>query len=119
DILNQPEDEIDLGLAVLVLAKEAYPSLNVNRFLDILDYQASQVDYLLQGVEDPEARIGMMNTYLYKPGWWNDSLTFTYDINDLEARAKENQFLNGLISTRRGSCVTMPMLWMVLADRLG
>lgn len=119
DILNQPENEIDLGLAVLVLAKEAYPSLNVNRFLDILDYQARQIDYLLQGVEDSEARIGMMNTYLYKPGWWNDSLTFTYDINDLEAKAKENQFLNGLISTRRGSCVTLPMLWMVLADRLG
>jgi regulator of sirC expression with transglutaminase-like and TPR domain len=119
DILNQPENEIDLGLAVLVLAKEAYPSINVNRFLDILDYQARQIDYLLQGVEDSEARIGMMNTYLYKPGWWNDSLTFTYDINDLEAKAKENQFLNGLISTRRGSCVTLPMLWMVLADRLG
>lgn len=119
EILELPENEIDLGLAVLVLAKEVYPNMNVDRFIEILDFQASRIDLLLQGIEDPEVRIGMMNSYLYKADWWNDSLSYSYDIQDLEANNKENQFLNGLISTRKGSCITMPMHWLVLADRLG
>ena len=73
----------------------------------------------MKGSVDPESRIGMMNTYLYRSGWWNDSLAFTYDLNDMEGARKENQFLNGYLSSRTGSCVTMPMLHLVLADRLG
>lgn len=68
EILSLPDEEIDLGLATLVLAKEAYPNMNVNRFLEILDFHAGRVEYLLQGVDEPDVRIGMMNTYLYKPG---------------------------------------------------
>jgi hypothetical protein len=44
----------------------------------------------MQGRTEPEARIAMMNTYLYRPGWWNDSITFTYDLDDMEASKTEN-----------------------------
>ncbi len=118
-ILELPEEEIDLGIACLVLAKDAYPQLDIARFDYILDYMADRIDRLMQGAVDPESRIGMMNTYLYRSGWWNDSLTFTYDLDDLKGAQKENQFLNGYLSTRTGSCITMPMLHLVLADRLG
>ena len=117
-ILELPEKEIDLGIACLVLAKDAYPQIDIARFDYILDYMASRIDRLMQGAVDPESRIGMMNTYLYRSGWWNDSLTFTYDLDDLKGAQKENQFLNGYLSTRTGSCITMPMLHLVLADRL-
>lgn len=119
EILSLPEEEIDLGLACLVLAKDAYPNLNIEFFDYVLDYMANRVKFLMQGFTDPEARIGMLKTYLYRPGWWNDSITFTYDLDDLEARKKENQFLNGYLATKKGSCTTMPMLHLVLADRLG
>lgn len=119
DILALPDDQIDLGLACLVLAKEAYPHLDIPLFDALLTHIASQINHLMQGVTDPEARIAMMNTYLYRPGWWNDSLTFTYDLDDLEGAKKDNQFLNGYLATRKGSCITMPMLHLVLADRLG
>ena len=117
-ILELPEEKIDLGIACLVLAKDAYPQIDIARFDYILDYMASRIDRLMQGAVDPESRIGMMNTYLYRSGWWNDSLTFTYDLDDLKGKQKENQFLNGYLSTRTGSCKTMPMLHLVLADRL-
>jgi hypothetical protein len=119
DILALPDEEIDLGIACLVLAKDAYPNLKIEVFDRILNFMASELDTLMQGNINPEARIGMINTYLYRPGWWNDSLTFTYDLDDLEASRKDNQFLNGYLSRRVGSCVTMPMLHLVLADRLG
>ncbi len=119
DILALPDEEIDLGIACLVLAKDAYPNVKIEVFDNILDFMANQLNTLMQDNSDPEARIAMMNTYFYRPGWWNDSLTFTYDLDDLEASKKDNQFLNGYLATRLGSCITMPMLHLVLADRLG
>jgi regulator of sirC expression with transglutaminase-like and TPR domain len=118
-ILALPEDQIDLGIACLVLAKDAYPDLNISGFDYLLDYMADRIRMLNQGVTDSEVRIGLMNTFLYRPGWWNDSLTFDYDLEDLAANEKKNQYLNGYLATRRGSCITMPMLHLVLADRLG
>ena len=90
DILALPDEEIDLGIACLVLAKDAYPNVKIEVFDNILDFMANQLNTLMQGNSDPEARIAMMNTYLYRPGWWNDSLTFTYDLDDLEAAKKDN-----------------------------
>lgn len=91
-ILELPEEEIDLGIACLVLAKDAYPQLDIARFDYMLDYMVDRIDRLMQEAVDPESRIGMMNTYLYRAGWWNDSLTFTYDMDDLKAAQKENRF---------------------------
>lgn len=119
DIFKLSDDQIDIGISLLIMAKDAYPNLKIETFDYILDYMADRIDQLMQGQNDPLARISMMNTHLYKPGWWNDSLTFTYDLDDLEAAKTDNQFLNGYLSSRKGSCVTMPMLHIVLADRLG
>jgi Transglutaminase-like superfamily len=118
-ILAMPSDSINLGIACLVLAKDAYPKLNVDYFNYCIDYMVRQIRYLNQGRTDPLARIGLLNTYLFRPGWWNDSVTFTYNLSDLEADSTNDQFLNGYIATKHGSCVTMSMLYLVLAQRLG
>ena len=118
-ILAMPSDSINLGIACLVLAKEAYPKLNVDYFNYCIDYMVRQIRYLNQGRTDPLARIGLLNTYLFRPGWWNDSITFTYNLDDLEADSTKDQFLNGYIATKHGSCITMSMLYLVLAQRLG
>lgn len=119
EILALPESEIDLGIACLVLASDAYPDINIPFFDGALDYMANRIDALIQDNSDPEVRIAMMNSYLYRKGWYNDSITFTYDLDDLAAAKKENQYLNAYLATKSGSCITMPMLHLVLADRLG
>ncbi len=118
-ILAMPEDSINLGIACLVLAKDAYPNLKIEFYDYCLNYMVERIRYLDQGKTNPLVRIGVMNQYLYKPGWWNDSVTFTYNLNDLEADSTRDQFLNGYIASKLGSCVTMSMLHLVLAERLG
>ena len=118
-IIAMPPDSVNLGIACLVLAKDAYPKLNIDYFNYCIDYMVRRIRYLNQGRTDPLARIGLLNTYLFRPGWWNDSITFTYNLNDLEADSTNDQFLNGYIATKHGSCITMAMLYLVLAQRLG
>jgi hypothetical protein len=119
EILRLPEDQIDTGHACLILAKDAYPDLNIAAFDQLLDEMAGQINASLRGRNEPEQRIGIMNTYLYRPGWWNGNATFEYNRDDLLALKKESQFLNGYLATRKGACLTMAMLYLALADRLG
>jgi regulator of sirC expression with transglutaminase-like and TPR domain len=118
EILEMPEEDIDLGIACLVPAKDAYPNMKIESFDYVINYMVNKLKILNQDRTDAFSRIGLLNTYLYKPGWHNDSITFTYDLDDLEAAKKENQLLNSYIATKNGSCITMPMLYLVLADRL-
>ncbi len=117
-VLAMPEDSINLGIACLVLAKDVYPNLNIEFFDYAINYMADRIRYLNQDRTDPLQQIALLNTYLFRSGWWNDSITFTYNLDDLEADSTNDEFLNGYIATKKGSCATMSMLYLVLADRL-
>jgi len=119
EILKLPEKNINVGIATLVLAKEFYPNLNVQFFLQTFDYLADRYKFYFGKYNNPEDRIRAMNSYLYRPGFWNDSITFTYDDDDLQVTKLDNKFINGYIANKKGSCITMPMLYVILGERLG
>lgn len=118
DILKLPENEINIGIASLVLAKEFYSNLNVQYFLQTFDYLADRYNYYFGKHINPDDRIAALNTYIYKAGFWNDSITFSYDDDDLQVTKLENKFINGYIANKKGSCITMPMLYVILGERL-
>jgi regulator of sirC expression with transglutaminase-like and TPR domain len=118
EVVATPEDSLDIGIACLTLAREVYPNLRVEAFSRALEHLADRILLLNKGNTDPVARIGLLNTYFFRPGWWNDSLVFTYDLDDLEATRRDNRYLNGLLASKKGSCITMSMLYLAVADRL-
>lgn len=117
-ILKLPEGKIDLGTACFVLAKDGYPEINFDHYDLMLNLMTKRIKDLARESDNPLVRIGAINTFLYLPGAWNDSITFKYDFDDIVVTKRENLFLNGYLDTKTGSCITMPMLYLVLADRL-
>jgi regulator of sirC expression with transglutaminase-like and TPR domain len=118
-ILELPEEEINIGIATLVLAKEFQPNIDVNNFLHIFDYMSDRFNYFFGKYADPDSQIRALNTYLYQKGYWNDGITFGYDDEDLHVTKLSNKLINGYIATKKGSCITMPMLYLILGERLG
>jgi len=118
-ILSLPEDNIDIGLADLVLAKDFYPTLNIDYFLYCFGYMVERYKEYYGGITDPDKRVRALNTYLYKKGRWNDSISFGYDDDDLGVTKLSNKFINGYIATKKGSCITLPMMYVILGERLG
>jgi hypothetical protein len=110
EILALPEDKIDIGLADLVLAKDFYPDLKIESFLYAFNYMADRYNYFFGQHTDPDRRVRALNTFLYKKGEWNDSITFGYDDDDLHVKKLSNKFINGYIATKKGSCITLPMI---------
>jgi len=118
-ILALPEGEIDVGLADLVLARDFYANLKIEQFLVIFDYMANRFDHFFGHHTDPDQRVRALNTFLYRKGVWNDSITFGFDEDDLQVTKLSNKFINGYLATKRGSCITLPMMYVILAERLG
>jgi len=56
---------------------------------------------------------------LYEPGLWNQNKPFTYDLDDPLGRNARNKQLATYLSTRKGNCVSMPILFLILGQRLG
>ena len=62
---------------------------------------------------DPESIIRALNTYYYKV--WR----VRYDNSPQGRTRQENNFLHHTLDTREGMCITIPMLYMAFAQRLG
>ena len=56
---------------------------------------------------------------LYQPGPWNQHRPFTYDLADPFGRNAANKRLSTYLATRKGNCVSMPILVLILGQRLG
>ncbi len=112
-LLALPEEKIDIGITALTLAKEIYPNLDVAAYSDKIDILAAKVHWLAQGTQDPERRIRVLNTVLFRQEG------FHYDRNPFSRAKEEYYFLNGILDTRQGICYTMPLLYIAVAQRLG
>lgn len=108
-----PENKIDIGIAALTLAREIYPDLDVRSYSAKIDRMVEKVRSFTRGSTDPEYRVRALNTYLYKEEG------IQYDRFDTNAELLQNRYLNGILDTKTGSCVTMPLLYLAVAQRLG
>ena len=113
------EGEVDLGQVALLLATEAFPGLDLKHYGAQLDRLAGEIRRFTEMMRSrttdatkPDYPIRAMNTYLYK------RLGFHYDRDDMYAQQLKNRYLNGVLDTNAGSCTTLPLLYLVLAQRL-
>lgn len=107
------EEEIDIGLVSLELAKEVYPDLDVKKYSEKIDRMVEDVRKLTNGSKDPDHRIRMMDNYFYL------DQGIHYDQDDPYAKQLKNRYLNGILDSNSGSCTTMPLLYLAIAQRLG
>jgi regulator of sirC expression with transglutaminase-like and TPR domain len=112
-LLALPEERIDIGISALTIAKEIYPDLDVKVYSAKIDKMVGEARIITKGRTDPDYRIRALNTYLYK------TMGVKYDLTDPYIEKPHNRYLNGILDTRRGSCVTMPLLYLAIAQRLG
>jgi len=68
---------------------------------------------------DAEARLLALRRFLYRAGDWNGQRAFEYDTADPYGQQVENKLLSDYLQDRSGNCVTMPILFAVLGQRIG
>jgi regulator of sirC expression with transglutaminase-like and TPR domain len=126
--LSLPEAKIDIAKACLILSKDIYPNYDVDQGLNLISMMTARAQETLNNTpgnkNDPEVRIGTLNTFLFRPGPWNQTsegknITYEYDLDATERDKPETHCLAYALMTLRGTCSSLPMVWYVIADKLG
>lgn len=109
--MSSPEGQIDLQRAALLIAGEEYPDLDVDGYLRSLDDMAQQVKAAVGDNEDPGELARSLNRYFF------DEMGFSGNAEDYYN--PQNSLLNRVIDTRVGIPITLSVLYLGVAARLG
>jgi regulator of sirC expression with transglutaminase-like and TPR domain len=65
------------------------------------------------------AKLQALKRYIYEPGEWNSFQPYQYDLDDPLGNKLSNKLLPRYLESKKGNCVTMPLLFVILGQRLG
>lgn len=109
--LDQPEDHQNLLKATLLIAKHDHPELNIEAYEDAVNRMAEEIKTFHKTSEGKPEFIQSLIDFLFKENGYHGSFT------DYENAA--NSYLNKVIDDREGLPITLSVLFIELADRLG
>ncbi|MCC7161826.1 MAG: transglutaminase family protein [Anaerolineae bacterium] len=110
-VIALPEAEIDLAEGALIVAGDEYPDLAVEYYLARVDEMAGVLQRRITEARDAHEVIGALNTYLF------DELGFYGNVNDYYD--PRNSYLNEVLDRRTGLPITLCVVVLALARRLG
>ena len=111
DIVSREDDEINLAEAALLIAAEEYPRLDVEFYLSRLDSFADLAREHSPDSSDATAVITALNVTLFEQLGFHGNQESYYD--------PRNSYLNEVIDRRTGIPITLTLVYMEVARRIG
>ncbi len=105
------DDELPLLATALLIARDEYPDLDVNAYDGVLDDYVRAVRIDVESQDTAPARIAVINRYLF------DELGFGG--NPDEFYDPRNSYLNDVVDRKQGIPISLAVVQMELARRLG
>jgi regulator of sirC expression with transglutaminase-like and TPR domain len=118
-ILKQPEQDIDLGQTKLTIDKHIDPSIDIQANLQKVDAIVNKIRAMPEFGVSSESKLSALKRYLYEAGEWNGNQPYRYDLDDPLGTKISNKLLSNYLVSKKGNCVTMPFLFIILGQRLG
>jgi regulator of sirC expression with transglutaminase-like and TPR domain len=109
-LVGGPDERIDLAEAALLIAAEAYPDLDVSRYLDMLDEIAAGAAPALRACTTDAERVRRLVHYLASERQFRGNENDYYD--------PRNSFLNDVLERRTGIPITLALVYIEVARRL-
>src|SRR5262249_2260705 len=111
DIVALDDEAIDLATAALLIATDEYPGLDVQRYIDDLDQMAGRAREAASGLVERADILLAINSILFVEYGYSGNRQNYYD--------PRNSYLNQVIDRRTGIPITLSIIYMAVADRLG
>jgi regulator of sirC expression with transglutaminase-like and TPR domain len=119
EMLAREETRIDLAHACLMIAEDAYPELDAERYLGELERMALRLRASLakagagarSPADSPEDRVMALNQFLFRELGYRGNTEEYYD--------PRNSYLNEVMDRRTGIPITLGVLYMTLGRRIG
>jgi regulator of sirC expression with transglutaminase-like and TPR domain len=103
--------EIDLAQACLMIAQDAYPALDIGRYLGDIERLALRLRARMPQSSDAEERIVALNEFLFQDLGYRGNADDYYD--------PRNSYLNDVLERKTGIPITLSVLYMEVGHRVG
>lgn len=117
-VLSAADIELSYEQAKLTFDRIIAPELNEAAVTAKIDQLANAAREIAAGGNDI-AKLQAVQRVIYQSGAWNGGRPFVYDHADPYGEDLNNKLLTTYLETRRGNCVSMPILQLIVAERLG
>jgi len=110
-LLNQPDSDISLAQAALMIARLEYPELNIDDYLLKINNLAKEINNRLPATANAAEILKQLNHVLFvEKGYGGNSASY-YD--------PRNSFLNDVIERKLGIPISLSILYIELGHALG
>lgn len=110
-LASRADAELDLAETALLIAAEEYPDLDVAAFLGELDDLAMAVEPRLMRLDDPLQQVGILARFLHEECGFRGNEDEYYD--------PRNSFLNDVMARRVGIPISLGVVYLEVARRVG
>jgi regulator of sirC expression with transglutaminase-like and TPR domain len=118
-ILSASDNQLDYGHAKLALDRMISPSIDAANTLAEVERLATNAMALAGSDATDATKLSALRRVIYSSGAWNDNRPFSYDQADPLGLDVRNKLLSTYLQTRRGNCVSMPILFLLVGERMG
>ncbi len=111
EMVNRPEPEIDLAHAALLISQGENEKLCVEEYIDRLDRWATLLGRRLKHATAPEHYVAQINRFLFEELGFQGDLEHYHD--------PRNSFLDQVMDRRQGIPISLAVIYIELARRVG
>jgi regulator of sirC expression with transglutaminase-like and TPR domain len=111
ELLARDESRIDLAHACLMIAQDAYPELEVERYLGEIERMAIRLRGQVNKVHAAEERVMALNQFLFEELRYCGNTESYYD--------PRNSYLNEVMDRKTGIPITLAVIYMAVGRRIG
>ncbi len=108
--LNQPEEEIDLLIATLLISCLDNAEIDIESYRELVNRMAADIAGGIPADADEEARLAALNKFFFEESGFHGSRTYYYH--------RANSYINEVLDDREGLPITLSVVYMELARRL-
>lgn len=118
-ILLHQDDRIDLAKAKIAIDHLIDPGVDEAATLSAVNAWAERVRARIPAGATTWAKVMAVYSTIYVSGPWNGYKKFDYNFDDPFGKDVHTTMLSNYLATRRGNCVSMPIFFAILAQRIG
>ncbi|MEP3034918.1 MAG: transglutaminase family protein [Pseudoruegeria sp.] len=119
ELFTRDKDSLDFARVKIEVDRMIDPCIDVDAQLAQIDQIVATIRTMLPPNATNWDKVETIRRYIYQVGAWNDGRAFSYDHDDPYGLDVRNKLLSDYIQDRRGNCITMSLLFIILGQRLG
>ncbi|MGV6812253.1 MAG: transglutaminase family protein, partial [Brevirhabdus sp.] len=119
ELFTRDMSTLDFARVKIEVDRMIEPSIDVDAQLAQIDQMVATIRTMLPPNATSWDKVETIRRYINQAEAWNDGHAFSYDHDDPYGLDVRNKLLSDYIQDRRGNCITMPFLFIILGQRLG